>query len=125
MRTIVTIFKLMLVALLANATWHAFGAYSPHLKFKDGVEYAAKYRGALSDDDLRDKILSIASQFDVPLVEANLSVTTPGFRHTIIDLSYVRPVSLAPVFIYQWPLSLHVDAYTVPLPSTEDLRVPK
>ena len=37
-----TLLKLAVVALVANAAWHLFGAYSPHYKFKDAVQYAAQ-----------------------------------------------------------------------------------
>lgn len=117
-----TLLKLAVVALVANGLWQSFGVYAPHLRFKDGVEYAAKYRGTLSNDDLRDKVLSIASQYEIPLTEADVSVTTPQLKHTIIDLSYIRSVNLLPGFPYRWPFSLHVDTFTVPLPANEDLR---
>ena len=47
-----TLLKLACVALIANATWHMFGALSPHYKFKDGVEYAVQNGGVSSDEAL-------------------------------------------------------------------------
>ena len=112
MRTILTILKLAFVALVANATWHVFSAYSPHYKFQDGVEYAVKYRGDMTDDAVREKILGLAAQFDVPLTTADLSVTHNG-SNTIVELTYVRPVDLAPGYIYPWRFSARVDTFTV------------
>ena len=119
-----TFLKLAFVALAANATWHTFGAYYPHYKFKDGVQYAAQYRGAISDEALREKILGLASQFDVPVTPADLSVTHDG-THTVVQLSYMRPVDLAPGFTYPWPFSLTVDTVTTVRPTLQDLGVPK
>jgi len=62
-----TLLKLACVALVANATWHVFGAVSPHYKFKDGVEYAVQNGGQSSDDAVREKVLALAAQFDVPV----------------------------------------------------------
>ncbi len=119
-----TLLKLAFVALLANATWHMFGAYAPHYKFRDGVQYAAQYRGDASDDQLREKILDLASQFDVPVTAADVAVTHDA-QHTVVDVSYVRPVVLAPFYTYRWPLSLHIVTLNGRAPAPEDLRAPK
>jgi hypothetical protein len=107
-----TVLKLAFVALIANATWHLFGAYSPHYKFKDGVQYAVQYRGDMTDAALREKILELAAQFEVPVTASDLSVTHDDNR-TIVALSYVRPVDLAPGFTYPWPFSIHVDTFNL------------
>lgn len=119
-----TVLKLAFVALLANATWHLFGAYLPHYRFRDGVQYAAHYRGDMTDEVLREKILGLAFQFEVPVTAADVSVTHED-KHTIVDLSYVRPVDLAPGFTYPWPFSVHVDTYTIKPPKLDDLDIPK
>jgi hypothetical protein len=107
-----TLLKLAVVALLANAAWHLFGAYSPNYKLQDGIQYAAQNRGQMSDDTLKEKILEIAAQFDVPVSAADVSVSRED-SHTRVDLSYVRPVDLAPGFRYPWPLSIHVDVISL------------
>ena len=112
MRPILTILKLAIVALVANATWHVFSAYAPHYKFQDGVEYAVKYRGEMTDEALHEKILGLAAQFDVPLTPTDLTVTHNG-SNTVVDLTYVRPIDLAPGFLYPWRFSARVDAFAV------------
>jgi putative aminopeptidase FrvX len=107
-----TFLKLVVVALLANAAWHLFGVYSPNYKLQDGIQYAAQNRGRMSDEALRDKILEIANQFDVPVNAADVSVTHQD-THTTVDLSYVRPVDLAPGIKYPWPFSIHVDVISL------------
>ena len=106
-----TLLKLACVALIANATWHVFGAVSPHYKVKDGVEYAVQNGGQSSDEAMREKILALAAQFDVPVTEADVSIARSPDRRPIIDIAYVRRVELAPGFIYQLPLSIHVDTF--------------
>jgi putative aminopeptidase FrvX len=107
-----TLLKLAVVALVANAAWHLFGAYSPNYKLQDGVQYAAQNRGQMSDDALRDKIVDIAGQFDVPLNAGDVSIKQQG-THILVDLSYVRPIELAPGFKYPWPFSIHVDVISL------------
>ena len=106
-----TLLKLACVALVANATWHVFGAVSPHYKFKDGVEYAVQNGGQSSDEALQEKILSLAAQFDVPVTQADVSITRSPDRRPIVDIVYVRRVDLAPGFTYPLPLSIHVDTF--------------
>ena len=119
-----TVLKLAFVALLANAAWHMVGAYWPYYKFKDGVQYAAEYRGDSSDEALRAKILELASQFEVPVADADVSVTHEEGR-TIVRLSYVQPVDLAPGFTYPWPFTVLVDTSTVTPLRRQNLGIPK
>jgi hypothetical protein len=103
-----TILKLVVVALVANAVWHLFGAYAPNYKLQDGIQYAALNRGQMSDEALQERILDLAVQFEVPLTASQVSVTH-GNNHTLVDVSYVRPIELAPGFRYPWPFSMHID----------------
>ena len=48
--------KLAIVALLANATWHVWGVYAAHFKFKDAVQSASQYSGARSDQELHSPL---------------------------------------------------------------------
>ena len=107
-----TLLKLALVALVANAGWHLFGAYSPNYKFEDAIQYAAQNRGSLSDEALQQRILEMAAEFEVPVTASDVTVSRRG-NHTLVDVSYVRPVDLAPGFRYPWPFSFHVDIVTL------------
>ena len=100
--------RLAVVALLANATWHLFGAYYPNYKLQDAVKYAAQNGAALTPEALRDTVVELSSQFDVPLTGDQVTVARQS-THTIVDLSYKRPIELVPGFRYQWPFSIHVD----------------
>ena len=115
-----TILKLALVALIANATWHLFQAYSAHFRFKDSVQATAQYRGNKGENEVRDRVLELASQYDVPVSNENLSVKIVD-KHTIVETSYTRPVSLLPGFSYPWPFSVSVDTFTVAPPKLDDL----
>jgi hypothetical protein len=104
--------KLAIVALLANATWHLWGVYAAHFKFKDAVQSASQYNGGKSEQELRSRILELAAQYDVPVTEATLTVRREQ-NHTVTDGSYIRPVELLPGFRYPFTFSWHVDTFTV------------
>jgi hypothetical protein len=106
-----TLLKLACVALVANATWHVFGAVSPHYKFKDGIEYAVQNSYGSSDEALEEKILQLAAQFDVPVTRGDVSIARSPDRRPIVDVAYVRRVEVAPGFRYPLPLSIHVDTF--------------
>ena len=111
--------KLIVVALLANATWHAFNVYAPHYRFEDGTQYAAQFRGDSSDQVLRDRILALASQFEVPVTEDEVSVSHVG-QHTHVEVSYVTSIELVPGFKRPWPLSFKVDVLTPNTPQANE-----
>ena len=106
-----TVLKLAIVALLANATWHAFNAYAPFYKFKDAVEYATLHRGRISDEELKQQVLDIAGQYELPLAASKVTVSRVR-TSTIIDASYVQGVDLLPGYSYPWTFTMHVDVIT-------------
>jgi|SRR5262245_11889817 len=114
-----TLIKLALVAIVANATWHLFVVYSAHYKFKDAVEYAAQSRGKKTDEQLKQEVLAIATQAELPIDEDAVKVHRLDETHTTVDTGYTRTVELFPGFPYPWPFTVHVDAYTKVLPDTK------
>ena len=119
-----TLLKLAAFALLANATWHVFQAYAVHYRFKDAVQSTAQYRGDKTETDVRDRVLELASQYDVPVTQENLTVRIVD-THTIVETSYARPVELLPGFTYRWPFSAQVDTLTLTPPKLDGLAAPK
>jgi hypothetical protein len=115
-----TILKLAIVAIIANATWHAFVPYSAHFKFKDAVESASQYGFEIPDDMLRLKVLEIAAQYDVPLTPEDFTLRRDE-KHTIIDGSYTLHIELFPGFKYPYTFKWHTDTFTVQPPKLNDL----
>ena len=106
-----TLLKLALLAIVANATWHVFTVYSAHWKFLDSIQYAAQFRGDKTDEQIRQQVLELASQADLPVDEGELTVTRVETR-TTVDAGYTRVIELFPGFTYPWPFKVHVEAYT-------------
>ena len=104
--------KLAIVALLANATWHLWGVWAAHFKFKDAVQSAAQFNGSKSESDLQSRILELAAQYDLPVTENNFTLRREQ-NHTIIDGSYVRPVEFLPGFRFPLTFNWHVDTFTM------------
>ena len=105
--------KLAIVALLANATWHLWGVWAAHFKFKDAVQSASQFNGSKSESELQSRIVELAAQYDVPVTDANFTLRREE-DHTIADGSYKRPVELFPGFPVPFTFKWHVDTFALP-----------
>jgi hypothetical protein len=102
------IIKLAIVALLANASWRVGTAYVAHYKFIDAVQQTALFRGNKGDDAIRQRIFELASDFDIPVMDEDVTLTTLE-HHTIVDGNYTRVIELVPGYKYPWGFSFHID----------------
>lgn len=118
------IVKLAIVAVIANAAWHAFVPYSAHFKFKDAVEAASQYSSEKPDDELRAKVLEIAADHDVPLAPEGFTLKREN-RHTIIDGSYTQPIEIFPGVSYPYTFVWHTDTFVEQAQKLNDLAAPK
>ena len=62
-----TVLKLLLAAFIANALWHVGTAYMTYFKFQDGTNEIAEFGSTKSDEELKAKVMDLASGFGVPL----------------------------------------------------------
>jgi hypothetical protein len=109
--------SLALLALVANATWHVFLAYSAHYKFRDAVEFTAQDRAGKTDEMLHDQILDLAANADVPVSPDGIVVTHEGIA-TEVRVSYTRPIEVFPTTLYPWSFSFTIDTYIRQAPNT-------
>jgi len=107
------ILKLVLAALIANAAWRIGSVYAQYYKFKDAVQETTQYTVEKSDDDLRARIMELASEYELPVDEGDFTVRHSG-DHTITDGAFTRPIELLPNYQYPWPFSWHTDTFTLP-----------
>jgi hypothetical protein len=100
--------KLALAALVANAAWRVGSAYMTFYKFQDAVSEASQFSGQKSEDELHQRVIELATDYDVPLAYNAVTVRREN-QHTYIDGTYERVLDLAPGYHYPWPFKLHVD----------------
>jgi hypothetical protein len=116
------IIKLAIVALFANAIWRIGTAYLSYYRFKDAVDELALHSKGKTIEELKDRVLELASSFDEPIDPDAVSVRRDE-PHVIVEGSYKKRVLLAPGFEYAWPFSLNVDEMVV-TPRVSDLANP-
>ena len=72
------------------------------------MQQTALFRGNKTDDMLRQRIVEIASDYDIPVTEGDLKLTTQEHR-TIVEGGYTRVIELLPGYKYPWEFTFHVD----------------
>ena len=100
--------KLVIVALLANAAWRVGNAYLSFYRFNDAVTEASQFDAGGAAADLRQKVLELADQYDVPLADDGFTVTRDEHR-TRIKGEFKEDIQLFPGFTYPWPFRFDVD----------------
>ena len=65
--------------------------------------------GRDSDQQLRQRILALASDLDVPLTDSGLTIRSEE-QQTVIEGTYIRPIDLLPGYQYPWRFTWTVDA---------------
>ena len=103
--------KLAIVALIANAAWRLGLEYLTHYRFADSVQQAA-IDSSQSDGQLRQHVLDLATQYDVPLTDEALTIRTEYSRR-FIDGSYVKPIAILPGYDRNWSFTLAVESYVI------------
>jgi hypothetical protein len=103
--------KLAIVALLANAAWHLMAAYTSHYKFKDAVQQATLFGNDKSVEQIKTRVLALASDYDLPLREGDVSVRREQL-HTFVDGAYTKSLDLLPGYSRPWSFEFHTDTFS-------------
>ena len=99
--------KLAIVAFLANAIYRVGSEYLNYIKFRDAIRDAAMFK-AKTDDQLRQRIMDLSNEYDIPLSEDAVTIRREE-RHVLIDGRYEKPIEIAPRVPYRWPFSWSID----------------
>ena len=106
------IVRLLVAALILNATWRLGSAYASFYKFRDEVTEATKFIGNKGDEALQAQVLELASQHDIPLAEDGFTINHKA-DHTFVDGAYRQSIELVPTVAYEHSFEFHIDAYVV------------
>jgi len=102
------IIKLAVAALVANAAWRVGSAYMAHYKFKDAVSQEAQFSADKTPDALRQRVLQLAQQYDVPVASGDFTVDKAMHR-TRIAGSYTTTIEIVPGYKRPWPFTWEVE----------------
>ena len=103
--------KLAIVAIVANAAWHIMAAYTSYYKFKDAVQQTTLFGNDKTVEQLKARVLSLASDYDLPIADDELTVQREQL-HTIVDGSYTKRIDVLPWYSHPWTFELHTDTFS-------------
>jgi hypothetical protein len=104
------ILKLAVVALLANAAYHIGSEYLTYIKFRDAIRDAAMFK-AKNDTELMARIMELASQYEVPLDQENVTIEREE-RRVNVEGWYDKPIEVVPNYQYPWHFGLSLEVLT-------------
>ncbi len=107
-----TVIKLVIAALVLNALYHLGGAYWEHYQFVDSVEQLAQFSEQARPDDVKSKVMELATAKAIPMAPDDLTVLRSP-RHFEIDGIYFRDITLFPTYTPHWEFKLHVSVITL------------
>ncbi|HYM24122.1 MAG TPA: hypothetical protein VEU08_12975 [Vicinamibacterales bacterium] len=109
MRSIKALLKLLVLGLVVNAGFHIGAAYLTHFQFRDAVKEAMEFRGDKGDDWLHDRIVDLATQYDIPLGDDAIGIQSERL-HTLVTINYTQRVDVVPGYTRTWPFTANIDA---------------
>jgi hypothetical protein len=92
-----TIIKLVVAANLLTATVQAGRAAIKHYSFVDALQEAMLFAGSRTEEELAERVMEIAGDYEIPLDSESLTVRREPFM-VKIDAPYTDTVDLLPGF---------------------------
>src|SRR5262249_33762433 len=94
-----------------NAAWHLMAAYTSHYKFKDAVQQATLFGNDKSVEQIKIRVLALASEYDVPLRETDVTVQRDQL-HTFVDGACTTTLDRFPGYSRPWSFEFHPDTFS-------------
>ncbi len=113
MRTISTIIKLAIVAVLLHGMWRAGTSYWRYYQLDDGIRQVAQFAFRQTESEVQAKVAELAGELGVSLEPEDIQVRK-SVREITVDLSYVDRVQIFPRYFYPWTYQVHVHTFLNP-----------
>jgi hypothetical protein len=97
------VIQLVIAAVVIYAGWHAGVAYFHYYQFTDSIGELALFAGSSTADQLKERVVQLAAQYQVPLDPGAITVHTDP-EVTQITAPYTERVKLLPNYVYEWKL---------------------
>lgn len=108
-----TFIKLVFTALILNACVQAGRSSWNFYQFQDSVEQATLFSGRETPEQLKARVISLATEQQVPLDLQTVSVEFQATQARVKG-EYTDDVKLVPGYIYKWTHALNLDIRRVP-----------
>ena len=105
--------KLALTAIVTYAAWNAANAWLSYYKFKDAVAETTQYGAALSDDQLKDKIVALANEYGLAVDQDSFTVRRDDQHHTKTEGHYTQSITLVPGVTRPFEFTWQTDTFVL------------
>jgi hypothetical protein len=95
-----TLIKLVIVGLILTATFQGTRAALSNYQFEDDVEQALLFAPNSTDEEMVQKVLSLAEEYGLPVAADNIAISQRS-SDRIIDITYTTDVAFIPGLITQ------------------------
>jgi hypothetical protein len=95
--------ELAIVAAICYAGYHGAVVYLHHYQFDDALEETARFGRGRTEQQLRQRVMELAAEYDIPLDPAAVTIRSDG-NSTRISAPYTARVKLLPNYIYEMKL---------------------
>ena len=107
-----TLIKLVIAALVLHGTWRLGSAYLTRYRFEDDLQRLAQFAGEGSDAVLRDRVMTVAREYQIPLDGEAIRVSRTSGQLRI-ETSYTQRVQSCPCTEYPWQFNTRVHAWSM------------
>ncbi len=107
------IIKLLVVLLIANATWRIGVVYVAHYKLEDAIQQLAQFEIDRDVEAIRARIMDEAARLGLPVDAERVSVRKEG-EHLYIDVTYTVPIEVLPRVTRPWNFVINAHGWYVP-----------
>ncbi len=105
--------KLAVAAVVLHAAWRAGSAYWVFYHFEDSMQEVAQFGATSTDEEIRAKVMKLATDQDVPLKPENIEVRKTQAK-LFIDAGYDTQIQIFPRYYYPWSFKASVSAWIRP-----------
>lgn len=107
--------RLIVVAAVAWATWHAGMAAWNQFRFTDEVEKIAQFGPDKDAGSVTAAVVEAARRYNLPVAEKDVRIRQESQPITLyIDVSYTVQVEVLPRFLYPWTFTTSAKGWFVP-----------
>ena len=99
--------KLALVAILVHAGVKIVPVFWNYVRFRDACEEIAKFSSKRTESEVQARVLSKATQFEIPVSEGTVQVRKQGAM-TFIDANYTAQLEYFPSRFYPYSFAVKV-----------------
>jgi hypothetical protein len=103
---------LAVALIIGNAAWRIGSTYTSVYRFSDAVKEIATTERKLSDEELKTRVIELASSHDVPLDPEAVLVRREE-NHVIVSGTFEKAIEILPGYTRRWPFTLAVDAFVI------------